>query len=245
QEDPKPTFREVRSLFDRAAARWANTPEAEMRAGLIEPAFRLLGFEPEAGKSATDDRPPPHYLLRAADGATLAACLAYTWSRSLDGKDETRDQNTPEENPGAVVVTLLERGDAPYAIVTNGKHWRLYAARAHSRASSYYEIDLEETLALDDPGEAFRYFWLLFRRQAFSDGFIDELLEGSADYATQLGASLKNRVFEEIFQDLAQGFVAAMNAGRRNEVALDEATLRIVYAASLALLYRLLFLLYA
>jgi hypothetical protein len=97
--DPKPTFREVRSLFDRAAARWANKAEAEVRAGLIEPAFRLLGFEPEPGKRATDDRPAPDYLLRSADGATLAACLAYTWSRSLDGKDDTRDQNTPRKIP--------------------------------------------------------------------------------------------------------------------------------------------------
>ena len=37
----------------------------------------------------------------------LALCLAYTWGRNLDGKDEQRDSQTPDENPGAVVVTLL------------------------------------------------------------------------------------------------------------------------------------------
>jgi hypothetical protein len=53
--------------------------------------------------------------------------------------------------------------------VTNGKIWRLYSAKAHSRATNYYEIDVEETLALPAANVqvAFRYFWLLFRAHAF------------------------------------------------------------------------------
>ena len=203
QEDPKPTFREFRSLLERAASRWAGKTEDEVRTGLIEPALHLLGFEPQPGRGGTDDRHEPDYLLRSPDGATLAACLAYTWNRSLDGKDDTRDQITPEENPGAVVVSLLERPDVPYAIVTNGKHWRLYAARAHSRASSYYEIDLEETLALDDPADAFRYFWLLFRRQAFSEGF-------TRDYATA-SLTLLKRELADIAGTIADEAVARLD----------------------------------
>ena len=69
-------------------------------------------------------------------------------------------------------MTLLDRGEADWAIVTNGKIWRLYAAKAHSRATNYYEIDLEETLALPAANleYAFRYFWLLFHAQAFMPG---------------------------------------------------------------------------
>src|SRR6266566_786477 len=78
-----------------------------------------------------------------AQDKPLALCLAYTWGRNLDGKDELRDNQTPDENPGAVVVTLLDSGEADWAIVTNGKTWRLYSAKAHSRATNYYEIDLE------------------------------------------------------------------------------------------------------
>ncbi|NWJ98958.1 MAG: hypothetical protein HXX20_24730, partial [Chloroflexi bacterium] len=101
--------------------------------------------------------------------APLALGLAYTWNRNLDGKDATRDSETSDENPGAMVVSLLDRGEADWAIVTNGKIWRLYAAKAHSRATNYYEIDLEETLALPEASraEAFRYFWLFFRAAAF------------------------------------------------------------------------------
>ena len=61
----------------------------------------------------------------------------------------------------------LESGEAPWAIVTNGKLWRLYSARTHSRSTNYYELDLDETLAMADPNEAFRYFWLFFRQRAF------------------------------------------------------------------------------
>ena len=101
---------------------------------------------------------------------SLSLCvLAYSLGiRYLDGRAETRDIQTPDENPGARVVTVLESGEAPWAIVTNGKLWRLYSARTHSRSTNYYEIDLEETLAMTDPNEAFRYFWLFFRLNAFA-----------------------------------------------------------------------------
>jgi hypothetical protein len=203
QENPVPAFREIRQLYEKAASRWAGKSEHELRTGLLEPALRILGFEVETGQPAADGGPAPDYRLRAEATDLVGVCLAYRWGRFLDGKDESRDENRPDENPGAVVVSLLERGDAPFAIVTNGKHWRLYAAETHSRATNYYEIDLEETLALDDPNEAFRYFWLLFRRQALEpreaviDGettrttFVGELLRQSEQYAKQIAERFK------------------------------------------------------
>jgi hypothetical protein len=59
-------------------------------------------------------------------------------------------------------VSLLERAEASWVVMTNGKLWRLYSPRAHSRASNYYEIDLEEALGQaahpSGPAEGFRYF---------------------------------------------------------------------------------------
>src|SRR5439155_9444106 len=180
-----------------------------------------------------------------------------------------RDSETPEENPGAVVVSLLDRGEAEsanWAIVTNGKIWRLYSARAHSRATNYYEIDLEETLA--QPPEhrelAFRYFWYFFRAAAFlptarmGEGetrqicFLDRLVSESERYARELGQRLKDRVFFEIFPHFARGFILSARRTGQLPAGLDtlpdEERSRLLepfFSGTLTFLYRLLFLLYA
>jgi hypothetical protein len=204
KEDPKPVFRYFRELYERAASRWSGKSERDLRTGLLEPALRALGFALTVVKVAHDDRPEPDYRLRIEDGTSIAVCLAYRWGRFLDGKDEGRDTETPDENPGAVVVSLLERADAPFAIVTNGKHWRLYAAKTHSRATNYYEIDLEETLALDDPNEAFRYFWLRFRREALQPR--DTVVDGEKKRTTfHRAAPARQRAIREAARRSTEG----------------------------------------
>ncbi len=59
---------------------------------------------------------------------------------------------------------------ADWAIVTNGRLWRLYSRQAHARATNFYEVDLVEALNVSgetDPNEAFRYWWLFFRSAAY------------------------------------------------------------------------------
>jgi len=257
-ENPRDACLAFRKLFENALSRWAGKPEGELRHGLLESAFQALGFAAAEPKPAAGEV-SPDYVLRGPGNGTeiLAVCLAYPWARFLDGKDYTRDNETPEENPGAMVLSLLQDGAAKWAVVTNGKHWRLYSARTHSRATNYYEVDLEEVLATEDPSEAFRYFWLLFRRQAFEprtvvkDGqeqtttFLDLLLEGSEDYAKRLGERLKERVFEEIFPHLARGFVEYRKAREGIHADLSQEALDQVFQGTLTFLYRLLFLLYA
>src|SRR5208283_2321964 len=87
------------------------------------------------------------------------------------------------------------------------------------------EIDVEELLSQDtsafsDPATAFRYFWLLFRNQSFVGqaqyregrevvaSFLDQLLSDSEDYAKELGDRLKERVFEDIFPYISEGFIS-------------------------------------
>ncbi len=217
-ENPKPVYTQLQTLYDRARERFAGADEAAVRRDLIEPVLAALGFRVRSAKGDTET---PDYTLGSAEGnGPLAACLAYTWDRSLDGKDESHGEARRDDNPGARVVSVLESGPAPWAIVTNGKLWRLYAAAAASRATSYYEIDLEEALASSEPQEAFRYFWLLFRTHAFQPtirtlegesrelSFLDLLLHESAQYAKRLGERLKDRVFLEVFPELARGFIA-------------------------------------
>ncbi len=260
-------FRQIRAAFvrgrDAVRVRSTDAPSA-----LVRPLLEALGFRafPGPGGAQADLLLYPSNAPAGEgqdEGSALAFVLAYPWQRYLDGKDMT-DQARAEENPGAQVVSLLDEGVAPWAIVTNGKTWRLYSARAHSRATNYYEIDLEEVLALADPGDAFRYFYLLFRAAAFArfpDGggpgegqgvlptpFLDWLLDESAIYAQELGERLKERVFERIFPHFARGFVQGLG-GPAALLALPNAereeTERAIFDATLTFLYRLLFLLYA
>ncbi len=263
-EDPKPAYVRLRELYQEAASHFAGGPEERLRSELLEPLFESLGFALKRGKQAKSAATEPDYRLLApeSENGALAVCLAYPWGRSLDGKDPERDKETPEENPNFVVVSLLERKEAPWAVVTNGKMWRLYGARAHSRATNYYEVDLEEALAVGgphagSPADAFRYFWLLFRRQAFEpqavtrEGkeqrlcFLDLLLAESEDYAKELGERLKDRVFGEIFPHLAEGFIAHIRQKEGADTELPQERLDAIFQGVLTLLYRLLFLLYA
>src|SRR5579883_150667 len=257
-------FRQLRTLYDDARETCTNKPESVVRSQLLEPTLTALGFtfSPANAENAAD------YLLYSPEqqNEPLALCLAYTWNRNLDGKDDQRDIEHPDENPGALVVRLLDSGQANWAIVTNGKIWRLYSARAHSRATNYYEIDLEETLALPAATieEGFHYFWLLFRAAAFVpaprtvDGeqrslcFLDMLVSESESYARKLGDRLKKRVFEDIFPHFARGFIIHARRTSQLPAGLEDLPaeernrlLEPYFNGTLTFLYRLLFLLYA
>ena len=263
-EDPKPAYLALRELYDGAASTFAGQPEKRLRSDLLEPTLEALGFSFKAGKKAKSEEAEPDYRLLSPDNGDtpLAVCLTYPWGRSLDGKDDRRDTETPEENPNFVVVSLLERREARWAVVTNGKAWRLYSARAHAKATNYYEVDLEEVLAAagphaGGPADAFRYFWLLFRRQALEpqtvtrEGkeqtlcFLDQLLTESEEYAKELGQRLKERVFVEIFPHVAEGFITCIRRQEGKDANLPQERLDQVFQGTLTLLYRLLFLLYA
>ncbi len=262
-------YRALRTLYEDVRQEFSKVTEGVVRQKLLEPVLQILGFDARTGQESSGEAVAPDYRLYSV-GAQAdrppAVCLAYAWGRNLDGKDDGHGTERADENPGALVVALLEHGEADWAIVTNCKIWRLYAAKAHSRATNYYEIDLEETLALPaaDRPLAFRYFWLFFRAAAFvpaerlvageatSVSFLDELLAGSERYAHELGERLKERVFEEIFPHFAEGLIThtrlhgglpanleGMEVGERNRL------LEPFFSGTLTFLYRLLFLLYA
>ena len=270
-ERPEEVYHRLRDLL-------TNTRRQHIDGGdpaFVQRALEALGFRSVATRTSGSREGPDYWLCAPdEDNKPVAACLTYPWNRYLDGRDETRDTESPDDNPGARVVGALESERASWAIVTNGKLWRLYSAKTHSRSTNYYEVDLEETLAMADPNEAFRYFWLFFRLDAFvtrevtRDGqkrdlcFLDELLEESENYAKELGERLKERVFEEVFPKFAEGFIEHLRgqvglAGPQQTSLLpvaeqlslkqepDEEFRRHVFQGTLTLLYRLLFLLYA
>lgn len=248
REDVKPIGREIFRHLTTARKNYTRQTEAVIRKGLFEPVFKLLGFDFVEGKSDSSGTDEADYLLYTPGDQTkpIAAALTYVWNRNLDDVDESRERDeadggTPFEIPGAMVVSLLEKQTAPWVIVTNGKLWRLYSSTASNKATNYYEIDLEEAIAANDQITALKYWWLMFRQQAFT-GFLDNLLKNSADYAKELGDRLKDRVFVEIFPQFAKGFIADMRTQGVQEADID---LDVVFSGTMTFLYRLMFTLYA
>ena len=267
-EDPKPAYNRLKEICKDGLSKYLSEREGELRSKLYEQTFRALGFQYVTGKGATDPahERPDYFLFSTTQDSKnerpLAVALVYPWGRSLDGKDDRRDKDTPDENPGASVVSLLEADQASWAIVTNGQTWRLYSQKTHSRATNYYEIDLIEALSLGNPGlldpaQAFRYFWLFFRYNAFEKkkvlhegkevehSFLDQMLTGSEEYAKELGERLKDRIFERIFPHLAEGFIADIRRKEGKDTNLPQERLDQVFHGTLTLLYRILFLFFS
>jgi hypothetical protein len=136
----------------------------------------------------------------------------------------------------------MQHAGVEWGILTNGRLWRLYHRDSAHRLDTFYEVDLEQALESD---EAFMYLYAFFRRGAFDDGPLSNaaFLEQSAEYARAVGEGLRQQVYEAL-RHLSQGFLDHPSNDLSSS-SPDEATLREVYDASLIVLYRLLFVLYA
>ncbi|HUY87118.1 MAG TPA: hypothetical protein VMV10_00125, partial [Pirellulales bacterium] len=139
RENPSELFAFVRDLLRDAQGRWGRKDKETLRNDLLQPLFKRLGFNAAVNRPSKSDQTQPDYLLKGSDGKTLTAAFVYAWDRWLDGPD-LNDADTPEENPGACVVTALDAGTADWIMVTNGRLWRLYSRQAHARATNFYEV---------------------------------------------------------------------------------------------------------
>lgn len=183
----------------------------------------------------------------------LAVVESKRWARPLD-RASGRDEATA---PSTQMLRYLRRiddltsGQLRWGILTNGTKWRLYWAGARSVSEEFLEIDLGRVLALDGDDDLFadeatrdhwlRVFAALFCRDAFiktgtdNRSFHERARAAAAFYEERVAASLSKLVFEQVFPNLASAISAAA----------PQASLDDVRQASLVLLYRLLFLLYA
>jgi hypothetical protein len=164
----------------------------------------------------------------------LAIGDAKAWGVDLD--KASKNQRSPYQQ----LDDYLRYSELPWGILTNGRYWRLYE-RNSSKYNHFFMVDLNALLDENNVNK-FLYFYLFFRREAFTSGWLNAVLKGSKDYAETLRDSLEVEVFAAL-EEIAQGFLEY----RRNR--LDKpptrATLATIYEESLVLLYRLLFIFYA
>lgn len=246
--------------------------EAGLEDKFIRPVLKLLGYEwdvqPITERGAKKKRPDYALFKDKTSLETsrkekahltyffkhpLTILEAKYWGRRLNDAD-TKD-TLDRRDPTAQTVKYLDNvyyaseSRIQWAILTNGKHWRLFYYRASSRSGNFFEIDLEEIIkrgSVDD----FLYFYLFFSRDAFVKDpatdrtWLDQHLKGSEEYAERVSAKLKDLIFDKVFEGLAEGFVHY----KKVELSATGETIenrKEIFKGCLTLLYRLLFLLYA
>jgi type I restriction-modification system DNA methylase subunit len=263
QLDIKAEFAALKNLYLSKKPILATLNEAQTEDIFIQPALEILGFKyiPQVISRSQGRAERPDYALfineserdtaysfqndeTAFYSRVLVIAEAKYWQRSLS-KVSANDQRDifKNTNPSFQISSYLSGTNVDWGILTNGREWRLYYRQASSTATEFYPIDLVELLETENI-EQFKYFWLFFRSAAFAKdsynkNFLERVREGSTTYATQVGNELKTLVFDQIFPDLARGFIVdAMRRGKTVEP-------KQIYAATLSFLYKLLFLLYA
>ncbi len=253
----------IKALFDAVAPNAVHLNEAQTEHEFIQPLLEQLGhtFEVQPSLQTSQGTRVPDYAFFPSQAAhdaarsqintnqffktALAVGDAKKWSRNLDRK--TQDEGDPfnNQNPNYQIDCYLRDTNKDWGILTNGGQWRLYHRQTSYRLDSFYEVDLAALLSENRNLDAFRYFYCLFRRDAFipdpsGTAFLDHVLGESQQYTVGVSDDLKNRVYDALRQ-LIGGFLDfSRNGFDQANPTLDE-----IQTNCLILLYRILFILYA
>ena len=145
-----------------------------------------------------------------------------------------------EKSPVATAAQVAERHNLKWMILTRGPEIRLYSSKTEvgvgsgTREEKYLELDLELL-----PQKQAGYLHLLFSADALSeDGSLHETVNNSSQFATELAARLRDRVYDKTVPQLAEA-VARQISGDPSEKSLEDA-----YEQVMHILFRLLFVAY-
>lgn len=208
----------------------------------------------DAAAKANANAHPEEYK-RYRHGAAIIE--SKRWGRALDRAEGRKGDD--KDTPSTQLLRYLRRiddltnGDLRWGLLTNGRKWRLYFSGARSTIDDYLEIDLGRIMRLDgdllDTGisDEERDHWLgvfvaMFARTAFArasekaPSFHDTARRDAALYEERVAASLSDLVFKRLYPTLGKAVAASAPA----DIELEQ-----VREATLILLYRLLFVLYA
>ena len=253
----------IKELFDAVAPNAEHLNEAQTEHEFIRPVLNQLGhvFEVQPTLHTSQGAKVPDYAFfpsvevhNAAQShintneffrTAVAVGDAKAWSRNLDRKTQDGGNAFNNQNPNYQIDFYLRGADKDWGILTNGGQWRLYHRQTSYRLDSFYEVDLAALLSENGDLDAFRYFYCLFRCDAFipeasGASFLDLVLTESQQYTVAVSDDLKNRVYDAL-RLLISGFLDfPRNGFDRANPPLGE-----IQTNCLILLYRVLFILYA
>jgi len=254
-------MRDLRELYDVEGPLVEGYDEDPLIDNWIDKVLNILGFGTQVETTLPDGGGFVDALLFEDDGARRDAAEVY-----LDTEDTTDpfergvgvmeakqwdsdftkrfSEQRPHRNVSHQIRHYLEKTpeNIRWGVLTNGRKWRLYRTKNYE-TQTYYEVDLPELLE-DGDLEAFKYFYVFFRPDAFrgTDAtFLDSVRSESETAAQELSEDLQDNVFTAL-RVLGRGFVETNDLDIDPD---DEEALNELKKQSLVLLYRLMFVLYA
>ena len=253
----------IKARFDAIAPNTERFNEAQTEHEFIQPLLEQLGhvFEVQPSLQTSQGTKRPDYAFFASRDAhndaqphintnqffktALAVGDAKKWSLNLDRRAQGSGDPFTNQNPNYQIDFYLREADRDWGILTNGGQWRLYHRQTSYRWDSFYEVDLAALLSENGDLDTFRYFYNLFRRDAFIPdpsgiAFLDRVLTESQQYTVGVSDDLKNRVYDAL-RLLIGGFLNF----HRNRFDETDSPLDEIQTNCLILLYRILFTLYA
>ncbi len=190
-----------------------------------------LGFE--ATQVSGDS--PNVLILRGSTGSRRAVAVLLDESEHFDQRNIRYLMS-----PVAKGLEIAGREDVPWVIVLRESTLRLYPGQdgvgvgQRGQAETYFELDLnlvEEVYAGLLP--------LIFSADALeAGGSADQILSDSGKYAAELGARLRDRVYENVVPQIS---VAIAERLPLIGFELDDRGLNLAYSLTLRVLFRLLF----
>jgi type I restriction-modification system DNA methylase subunit len=240
------TFQEaydaINELWERERDFVTDYNESQLEEEFIRPMFHLLDI-PFGREEGIQGQRPDYGFFQSEKAArnfyenAVAVADARRWDRTLDTREES-----DFENPSYQIHRYLWETPTTWAVLTNGRYWRLYHNSTRNRIDTYYEIDLPTVLESGDC-ESFKYFYLFFRHEAFLSGadgdcFLDDVYSESNRFVQELREDLQENVYEAI-KTLADGFLSHPD----NDLTSED--LECIHESSIIHLYRLICVLYA
>ena len=213
---------------------WEDATEQARRAlGDDDPREMVKGLNYEI-----DQLTDQSYVLKdSSDGHERAVAMFLQEDESFDHAQD----RFVGQSPVAYALNEADKRNLDYVIGSSGDTLRLYTTNpdagfgSRGRTDTYVEVNTN--LLADDKAA---YLWLLFSANALRDeGTLHDIMERSKDYAADLGARLRERIYDDVVPDLAEAIARARDLEDPTKEDLDE-----TYEMALVLLYRLLFISY-
>ena len=192
--------------------------------------LRVLGFRVERLDNLTS-------LLRSGDRRAALAVMLHETESAEAGSDRFNSLS-----PISYALKKADDENLPWVILTQGNRLRLYATDVEKgvgrRGRTETYVECQPSLLAD---EHLSYLWLLYSAEALiRDGSLDEILDESQRFAGDLAERLRERIYDYVVPELAQGIAAVRGIDKQSREDIG-----LTYEMALTVLFRLLFIAYA